>query len=391
MRNYLEKYNIDNIITDRNKLGNKHELILGAPGSGKSFLVMTEIKKILEQEDDSHILIIDIDGSWSKAFAKNPDAEIISITSDTLDIDVSGKRIIIYDLQKRHEPLFTVLKDISHRVYNKEEASNTTYIFFEDFELCEYDKNAKEMLLDLLHKARMYNTAITITSSSNFEKSEIVYLVARLCSRIIILNCNRIESALLTEAWLLNDEDKHYICDQPVGCGLLLQGNDKYYFCNNPIESYIGMMLLGKNLVVTHDSRYYNYKDYLNQTHLQLEKRHNYIQYMFPTDIPSKRIGTPTISADDAYILGKNKTVRENLRLATEVMIEFFTNKKHWRKNDHNFKRISRILRCLRLFGLDDEADRFYELVIPVVKPIADDKTEMYWIKNNRRVERDLM
>ncbi|MCR5144770.1 MAG: DUF87 domain-containing protein [Lachnospiraceae bacterium] len=391
MRNYLKTYNIDNIITDRNKLGNKHELILGAPGSGKSFLVMTEINKILEQTDNSHILIIDIDGGWSKAFAKNPDAEIISITSDTLNINVSDKRIIIYDLHKRHEPLFTVLKDISHRVYNKEEVSNTTYIFFEDFELCEHDKNAKEMLLDLLHKARMYNTAITITSSSNFEKSEIVYLVARLCSRIIILNCNRIESALLTEAHLLNDEDKNYICDQLAGCGLLLQGNDKYYFCNNPIESYIGMMLLGENLAVTHDSRYYNYKDYLNQTHLQLEKRHNYIQYMFPTDIPSKRIGAPTINADGAYILGKNKTVRENLRLATEVMIEFFTSKKNWRKNDHNFKRISRILRCLRLFGLDDEADRFYETILSVTKSVADDKTKTYWFKNNRKVERNFL
>ena len=390
MRSFLETYDIDNIITDRNKLENKHELILGSPGSGKSFLVMTEIKKILEQADDSHILIIDVDSSWSKAFAKNPDAEIISVTSDISNIDASDKRIIVYDLQRKYEPLFTVLEDISRRVYNKEEIRDTTYIFFEDFELCEHDKNAKEMLLNLLHKARMYNTAITITSSSNFEKSEIVYLVARLCSRIIILNCNRIESALLTEAWLLNDEDKHYICDQPVGCGLLLQGNDKYSFCNNPIKGYIGMLLLGEDLCVICDSRYYNYKDYLNQTHLQLETRHNYIQYMFPTDIPSKRIGAPTISADDAYILGKNKTVRENLRLATEVMIEFFTSKKHWRKNDHNFKRISRILRCLRLFGLDDEADRFYETILSVTKSVADDKTKTYWLKNNEKVERNL-
>lgn len=111
---------------------------------------------------------------------------------------------------------------------------------------------------------------------------------------------------------------------------------------------------------------------------------------MFPTDIPSQYVDAPTISADEAYILGKNETVRENLRLATEVMIDFFINKKIWTKNDHNFKRISRILRCLRIFGLDDEADRFYKTIVPVVKSVADDKTKTYWIKNNQKVERNL-
>lgn len=387
MRSFLETYNIDNIITDRNRLENKHELILGSPGSGKSFLVMTEIKKILEQADNSHILIVDIDGGWSKAFAKNPDAEIISVTSDTLNTDVSNKRIIVYDLHKSHKFLFTVLEDISRRVYNKEKVHDTTYIFFEDFELCEYDKNAKEMLLDLLHKTRGYNAAITITSSSDFEKFEIVYSVCRLCSRIIVLNCERYKGILLAEAHLLKNEDWHYIYNQLAGCGLLLQDDDKYHFCNNPTGNYISRILLGE--VPDPNDRYY--KDYLNQTHLQLEMRYNYIQYMFPTDIPSQYVDVPTISADDAYILGKNKTVRENLRLATEVMIEFFTNKKHWRKNDHNFKRISRILRCLRLFGLDDEADHFfYKLVMPAIKSITDEETKAYWIKNNQKVERNL-
>lgn len=383
----MKEYDINNIITDKIQLNNKNELILGAPGSGKSFLVMTEIKKILEQTDNSHILIVDTDGGWSKAFAKNPDAEIISITSDTPNIDISDKRIIVYDLQKRHEFLSTVLKDVSRRVY-KEESRGTTYIFFENFELCEHDKNAKEMLLDLLHKTRGYNTAITITSSSNFERSEIVYSVCRLCSRIIILNYNSLESTLLTEAHLLNNEDKDYIVDQPAGCGLLLQDNDKYYLCSNLIESYMGVILLGTCFC---DPYGRSYEDYLNQTPLQLEMRHNYIQYMFPTDIPSRYVDAPTISADDAYILGKNEAIREDLRLATEVMIKFFTNKKHWKKYDHNFKRISRILRCLRIFGLDDKADRFYELVVPIVYSIADEETKIYWIKNNQKVERNLL
>ena len=153
---------------------------------------------------------------------------------------------------------------------------------------------------------------------------------------------------------------------------------------NAEVQNNINSILLGE----APDSKGRYYEDYINQSHLQLEISHDYIQYMFPTDIPSRYVNTPIISMDEAYILGQNETVRMNLYLATRRMIWFFNKKKIWHRHDHNFKRISRILRCLRIFGLDDDADLFYDFaVVPLIgAPFVDRKTEEYWWKCNLKV-----
>ncbi len=137
------------------------------------------------------------------------------------------------------------------------------------------------------------------------------------------------------------------------------------------------------------DFKHRSYASLLNQSNLELELRHDYIQCMFPTDEPSQFVSAPTISVSDAQKLGQNESVRMNLYLATKRMIRFYEETDHWkRKGNHNFRRISRILRCLRIFGCDKDANMFYEQIcMPVIMRYCvtvDQKTVQFWNENNQ-------
>lgn len=120
-----------------------------------------------------------------------------------------------------------------------------------------------------------------------------------------------------------------------------------------------------------------------------LEKTHDYIQILFPTDHISSHFElAPTISPEEAWELATNEKVIENLLRAYDRMFDFYSNPKNkwFKKRNHNFLRISRILRCLRIFGLNDEADDFYmflEWKIQSKSGVVDETTLSYWKENN--------
>ena len=125
----------------------------------------------------------------------------------------------------------------------------------------------------------------------------------------------------------------------------------------------------------------------LAYTNHQLECSHDYIQYIFPTDTSSMYVSAPIVSIEDAIKMRKNAAIQTNLHLATKRMIKFYSESKTWNtKNNHNFKRISRILRSLRLFGCDNDADLFYEFIISQDLQNVNEETMSYWKKNNKKV-----
>ena len=120
-----------------------------------------------------------------------------------------------------------------------------------------------------------------------------------------------------------------------------------------------------------------------------LESSHDYIQYLFP--LPEKspvNPSAPLITKDVLLAFRADtqdgKALRDNLRKAFSRMLAFygfdlvtgmprdpslgvFISDKHqtrfpnWvRRFDHNHLRITRIIRCLRLLGLEEEAGAFY-------------------------------
>ena len=121
-----------------------------------------------------------------------------------------------------------------------------------------------------------------------------------------------------------------------------------------------------------------------------LEKCHDYIQLIFPTDKHSSyNLFAPVITAYEAEELSNDPIVQENMRKAVKRMMDFYAETGWITRNNHNYLRISRILRSLRLFHLDAEADEFYDFITKIADEHTDvitTKTRGYWERNNEKI-----
>lgn len=86
----------------------------------------------------------------------------------------------------------------------------------------------------------------------------------------------------------------------------------------------------------------------------KLERANDVIPWMFPTDIASKYdIGAPLLSPNDILAIKADEIVLRNIQLSLNRMIEFYERNDYWiTQRNHNYLRITRILRCLWLAGL---------------------------------------
>ena len=119
------------------------------------------------------------------------------------------------------------------------------------------------------------------------------------------------------------------------------------------------------------------YEDILKYNDEQLEDKHDYIQYLFPLPIKSKfNPKAPVIGQifiDEAI---NNIKIRKNIIKAFLRMIDFYGfnyivkpfdlvdrgEEKHWlTKNNHNYLRITRILKFLMLVKMEVLAYTFFE------------------------------
>ncbi len=92
-------------------------------------------------------------------------------------------------------------------------------------------------------------------------------------------------------------------------------------------------------------------------SHYKLEKSHDVIQWMFPTDIPSEHcLNAPVLTDEDIETIKKDKVIQANIKLSLDRMVRFYEKNDVWITiQNHNFLRITRILRCLWLAGLTHE------------------------------------
>ena len=129
----------------------------------------------------------------------------------------------------------------------------------------------------------------------------------------------------------------------------------------------------------------------------QLENDHHYIQWIFPLTTRSKyNILCPTIKDIGLFM---DERVVKNIRKSFSLMLYFYgleyKNNKVYRskdyeerlskwctKNNHNYKRITRILLSLKLFRLTDEANAFYLELTEIYKQnpnMISEKKFNYW------------
>ncbi|HEX8640707.1 MAG TPA: opioid growth factor receptor-related protein [Allosphingosinicella sp.] len=97
-----------------------------------------------------------------------------------------------------------------------------------------------------------------------------------------------------------------------------------------------------------------------------LEARHNYIQWLFPLDVPSEAVrDAPCLTAQDVNYVRASSLAHQNVMAAAHRMRAFYARNSHWlRPYDHNHLRITRIIRSLRLLVGDTEAEEFKAFVL---------------------------
>ena len=97
------------------------------------------------------------------------------------------------------------------------------------------------------------------------------------------------------------------------------------------------------------------YADVLAFDEDSLERHHDFIQWLFPLDEPSRAVpGSPVLDAQTIAALRGSGVARERQEKAAARMLQFYRDTEAWRRPfDHNHLRITRIIKSLRLTNGD--------------------------------------
>jgi hypothetical protein len=133
----------------------------------------------------------------------------------------------------------------------------------------------------------------------------------------------------------------------------------------------------------------------------ELEEVHDFIQWLFPLPEPSRfNLDAPLLTEEDIAVFRDDDLLRANLLRSLQRMLAFFglalagsgqvieapnfsaRAPEVWSFPNHNWLRITRILRSLRLLGLEEQAKAFYDRLVALYGsrrfPITSD-TFQYW------------
>jgi hypothetical protein len=94
----------------------------------------------------------------------------------------------------------------------------------------------------------------------------------------------------------------------------------------------------------------------------RLESVHDFIQWMFPLTEPSPvNPDAPVLDSETIAEIRSRPELQEAVRASLQRMRRFYEGSRHWiSPGNHNHLRITRILKCLRLLGLEQEASEFF-------------------------------
>ncbi len=116
---------------------------------------------------------------------------------------------------------------------------------------------------------------------------------------------------------------------------------------------------------------YYSGKGFTNLVSewddFELETRHDYIQFAFPTMESSSCLKTaPVLTETDVAAVRDNAIFVERQSRAYARMLKFYTAREHWRAGvpDHNHLRITRMIKSAKLFQNPGYADYVYHSIM---------------------------
>ena len=118
----------------------------------------------------------------------------------------------------------------------------------------------------------------------------------------------------------------------------------------------------------------------------QIEHTHDYIQLLFPLNEQSSAVfhGYYLNTLSSIGAIKSNDLAKENILKSSKWFLGFLERNRHWRRRkDHNYLRITRIIKSLRLLVSDQEADFFYQSILEILndeeKSKINHETLSYW------------
>ena len=112
-----------------------------------------------------------------------------------------------------------------------------------------------------------------------------------------------------------------------------------------------------------HKGRYLS--DIWSYSDHEIERTHDFIQWTFPLDEPSNAVWDAPVLIDQEIdeILNSNKA-QDNLILSQNWFLRFMKNTDAWlMPKNHNQRRVSRMIKSIRLLHSDEAADNCFSLV----------------------------
>ena len=118
------------------------------------------------------------------------------------------------------------------------------------------------------------------------------------------------------------------------------------------------------------DARGRSVFDILSMNDAAMERTHDFIQWLFPLPEPSAAVpDSPVLTPDEIRAIRESELAPIALAGATDRMIAFYQSTHDWlMPNDHNHRRITRIIRSLRLLQGDEAADAFRDAILERVE-----------------------
>ena len=117
-----------------------------------------------------------------------------------------------------------------------------------------------------------------------------------------------------------------------------------------------------------------------------IEHTHDFIQLLFPLNEQSESVfhGYYLNTKSSIINIKSNDLAKSNIVTSSKWFLSFLERNTHWRRrHDHNYLRITRIIKSLRLLVSDEEANKFYESFIELIDESLRSKINLttlsYW------------
>ena len=126
--------------------------------------------------------------------------------------------------------------------------------------------------------------------------------------------------------------------------------------------------------------------DIWNFTDEDIEHTHDFIQLLFPLNEQSESVfhGYYLNTKSSIINIKSNDLAKSNIVRSSKWFLSFLERNTHWRRrHDHNYLRITRIIKSLRLLVSDEEANKFYKLFMQQIDESLKSKINLttlsYW------------